>query len=157
MIAIVTRLRERLFCVRRQILLCVVLVALGGPAIAQTSAAIVVRSDRGGMLGQRSQEIRKLRAAGQRVELRGTCLSACTMYLSLPNVCVSASAVFGFHGPTRNGQSLPPDEFNHWSELMASNYREPLRSWFLTKARYRTSGYYKLSGAELIRMGYSPC
>ncbi len=40
---------------------------------------------------------------------------------------------------------------------MAHNYREPLRPWFLSEARYRTSGYYKLIGAELIRMGYSSC
>ena len=131
--------------------------ALPQGVTAQTGGAIIVRSDRGGMLGQRSQQIRQLRASGQRVELRGTCLSACTMYLSLPNACVAASASFGFHGPSRNQRALPAAEFEHWSEVMARNYREPLRSWFLSEARYRISGYYELSGAELIRMGYAAC
>ena len=137
----------------------VALLGLTAPqmAMAQTGAAIVVQSDRGGMLGQRRQQIRQLRASGQRVELRGTCLSACTMYLSLPNVCVAATASFGFHGPSRNQRALPPVEFEHWSEVMARNYREPLRSWFLSEARYRITGYYALSGAELIRMGYAAC
>ena len=126
-------------------------------AAAQTGSAIIVRSDRGGWLGQRSQQIRLLRASGQRVELRGTCLSACTMYLSLPNVCITPSASFGFHGPSRGQRALPPAEFEHWSTVMANNYREPLRSWFLSEARYRITGYYELSGAELIRMGYPAC
>lgn len=157
----ITRLRARLWCVQKRLVVCSALAGtaalVGGPVLAQTQAAFIVQSDRGGMLGQRSREIRKLRAAGQRVELRGTCLSACTMYLSLPNVCVSSSATFGFHGPTRDGQRLSDPEFDHWSQVMANNYREPLRSWFLTEARYRTSGFYKLSGAELIRIGYPQC
>jgi len=127
------------------------------PAAAQSGGAKVVRSDGGGWLSQRSAEIRQLRATGQRVELRGTCLSACTMYLALPNVCVDRSASFGFHGPTRNGQNLPAHEFEHWSGVMADTYREPLRSWYLTEARYRTTGYYQVSGSELINMGYPQC
>jgi hypothetical protein len=126
-------------------------------ASAQSGSALIVNSDRGGKLGQRSREIRSLRAEGKRVELRGTCLSACTMYLSLPNVCVSSSARLGFHGPTRNGQQLSQREFDHWSDVMADNYREPLRSWFLTQARYTTSGYVQVSGSELIQMGYPQC
>lgn len=127
------------------------------PVRADSGDIMVVHSDRGGLIGKRSREINELRRKGQRAELRGTCLSACTMYLSLPNVCVSPSAVLGFHGPTRNGRKLPKQEFDHWSEIMASNYREPLRSWFMSEARYRTSGYYELSGAELIRIGYPSC
>jgi len=128
-----------------------------GPVAAQTGGAKVVSSDRGGMLGQRASEIRQLLATGQRVELRGICLSACTMYLALPNACVDRAANFGFHGPTRNGQSLPQHEFEHWSGVMADTYREPLRSWYLTEARYRMSGYYQVSGSDLINMGYSQC
>jgi len=126
-------------------------------AEAQARAAIIIQSDRGGLIAQRNERIRGYRAAGQRIELRGTCLSACTMYLSLPNACVASNATFGFHGPTRNGRSLPPQEFDHFSRLMADNYREPLRSWFMSTARHRTAGYYSLSGAELINMGYRSC
>lgn len=161
-----TRLREWLFLAKRhlakiKLLPCMAVLGLltmvAAPVAAQTNAAIVVQSDRGGLIGQRSQQIGDFRAAGQRVELRGTCLSACTMYLGLTNTCVASNATFGFHGPTRNGQPLPKREFEHFSQLMADNYREPLRSWFMTTARYRTTGYYQLSGAELIRQGYTPC
>lgn len=156
-----TRLRAwaRLTCKNAVIFGAIVgmLSTVGSTAIAQTRVAYVVQSDRGGMIGQRSKEIRGLRATGQPVELRGTCLSACTMYLSLPNACVSSNATLGFHGPTRNGQRLSAREFDHWSQVMASNYREPLRSWYMTEGRHRISGYYRFSGAQLIQMGYRQC
>lgn len=156
-----TRLREWLFNASKTVALgCAatgILVMTAPPVDAQARAAIIIQSDRGGLIGQRNQRIRSYRAANQRVELRGTCLSACTMYLSLPNACVASNATFGFHGPTRNGRKLPQREFDHFSKVMASNYREPLRSWFMNTARHRTSGYYSLSGAELIRMGYRRC
>ena len=56
-----------------------------------------------------------------------------------------------------NGRPLPAAEFEHWSEVMARNYREPLRSWFMSEGRYIREGYFALSGAELIRMGYPRC
>ncbi|OZA19545.1 MAG: hypothetical protein B7Y02_00650 [Rhodobacterales bacterium 17-64-5] len=156
-----TRLRELFSVALRQTIIAVAVfgsMAITDDAVmAQTTNAIVVRSDGGGFLGQRSDEIKYLRATGQRVELIGTCISACTMYLSLPNACVSPTAVFGFHGPSGDGQSLSPEEFEHWSEVMARNYREPLRSWYLSTARYEISGYYKLTGAQLINMGYQSC
>lgn len=127
------------------------------PAAAQAGNAIIVRSDRGGYIGQRDRQIRSLRALGTRVELRGTCLSSCTMYLSLPNICIAATAVFGFYGPSQNGKPLSSADFDHWSQVMARHYREPLRSWFLGKARYTVSGYHKLTGAQLIGMGYPSC
>ena len=135
----------------------VALAVMAGPAAAQSGGTMVVNADRGGYIGQRSAEIRFLRATGQRVEVRGLCLSACTMYLSLPNMCVAPDARLGFHGPSRNGRALAPVEFDHWSEVMAESYREPLLSWFMNEGRYRTSGYYEFTGAALIRMGYPAC
>lgn len=120
-------------------------------------APLVVRMDTGGGLGDRSALVRRLASSGQRVELRGTCYSACTLYLALANVCVSPSADFGFHGPSFHGRRLTGSEFERWSQMMAQHYREPLRSWFLSTARYRVSDYYRMSGAALIRMGYPSC
>ena len=156
-----TRSREWLLYATKRLLVSCAVVGMSFATVesvaAQTTGAKVVQNDRGGWLGQRTAEIRQLRAAGQRVEVRGTCLSACTMYLALPNVCVASSATFGFHGPSNNGQNLSPREFEHWSWVMAETYREPLRSWYISEARYRTSGYHQVSGADLINMGYSQC
>lgn len=152
-----TRLRHVLWGTVLAVATVGALAASGVQANAQSGNTLVIRVDRGGMLGKRSEEIRYLRSTGRRVELRGTCLSACTMYLSLPDICVSPTATFGFHGPTRNGRALPSQEFDYWSNVMANNYREPLRSWYLSEARFTTSGYIRVRGAELISMGYPSC
>lgn len=156
-----TRLRAKLTHALKGFVLSVttlgLLAGLATPILAAPGDPIVVRWDGGGMIGQRNSEIRNLRERGQRVELRGICLSACTMYLSLPNVCVAPSATLGFHGPTRGGKSLPEDEFEHWSKMMAKNYREPLRSWYMSEARYRTNGYFEIGGKQIIAMGYPSC
>lgn len=157
---IASRLRGRLCHALR--LAPVLLAVAAGPLAVPASAApggsvIVVTNDRGGSLGKRGELIRQLRSSGQRVELRGTCLSACTMYLGLTNLCISPSAQFGFHGPTRNGRKLPEAEFDHWSLVMARNYTPELQRWYMQTARHRTSGYYRMSGAELICLGYPAC
>lgn len=129
----------------------------GAPGEAQTANALVVRSDRGGYIGQRDQQINALRAQGARVELHGTCLSSCTMYLSLPNICIAPEATLGFHGPSLNGRPLNPSDFERWSNIMAKHYPEPIRSWYMSEARYTVSGYHRMSGEQLIRMGYPSC
>lgn len=130
-----------------------------GPALAAggRQSPLIIAHDRGGLLGQRSAEVRQIAQSGQRVELRGTCLSACTLYLGVPDVCVAPGARFGFHGPSWHGTPLIASEFERWSQLMASHYREPLRSWYLQTARHRITGHYELSGASLIGMGYARC
>ncbi len=126
------------------------------PAIAQQT--IVVGNDRGGMIGERAKAIERLRASQARVEIRGSvCYSACTMYLGISDVCVSPATTFGFHGPSRNGQALPPNEFDHWSRVMARYYPENLRRWYLETGRYAQLQPMQISGREIIKMGYQPC
>ncbi|MFD2174390.1 hypothetical protein [Rhodobacter lacus] len=125
--------------------------------LATARPALVIKSDIGGYLAARRQEIERLRASGQRVELRGTCISACTMYLGLPNACVAPRAVFGFHGPSRSGDPVAPEKFEYWSREMARSYREPLKTWYMTTGRYMIRGYFEISGAQLISMGYRAC
>ena len=141
---------------QRALAAALVLSALtSAPAHAQE--ILVVRADGGGLLGRRSEKIRALAASGERVELRGTCMSACTMYLSLKNLCIAPDARFGFHGPSWYGKALPPRQFDYWSKLMARHYREPLRSWFMKTGRYQLTGYFQFSGRQLIDLGYPSC
>ena len=123
----------------------------------QAQRAIIINSDRGGVLDQYVRQVSQLSRSGQRVELRGRCYSACTLYLGLRNVCIHPSARFGFHGPSRSGTPLGQREFDHWSRMMANHYREPLRSWFLNTARHRINGHHFRRGSELIAMGYRAC
>ena len=125
---------------------------------AHPDRAVVIRNDPGGVLPARIASIASIRSSGQRVELRGRyCLSACTLYLGLPNACVSPQTRFGFHGPSMYGRPLKSKDFERWSKVMASHYPEPLRSWFMEKARYQVTGYVNLRGEDLIRMGVERC
>ncbi|MCC7320528.1 MAG: hypothetical protein IT542_06055 [Rubellimicrobium sp.] len=129
------------------------------PALGQVAGVLIVGDDRGGMVGARASEIEGLRQARIRVEIRGSiCLSACTRYLGVGDVCVSPRTTFGIHGPTRDGRPLGGADFERWTAVMARHYAPPLRNWFMEGPRYRSgSDYSRLSGAELIRMGYPSC
>lgn len=131
--------------------------AIAAPVAAQT--ALIVRNDLGGSVEERLFMIAALRNEGRRVEIRGQCASACTMYLGLPNACVSRASQLGFHGPQSQyyGISLPPDEFEYWSRIMASNYPPPIAQWFMSQARETTMGLITISGAQAIKMGAQAC
>jgi hypothetical protein len=119
---------------------------------------VIIQNDRGGSIGDRLLAIDRANTSRTRIELRGrVCFSSCTLYLGADDVCLSADTVFGFHGPSRHGRALPPAEFEHWSHAMAAQYRVPLRDWFLSTARYRTTRYYRVTGTQLITIGYTPC
>ncbi len=126
-------------------------------AQSQSADTIIVSYDMGGSIGARQKKIRQLRLKRQRVEIRGRCYSACTMYLGLKNVCVSSDAVLGFHGPRGFTGRLPGDVFDHWSRVMVRNLREPLQVWFMQRARHVKSGVLFVSGTSLIQMGYARC
>ncbi|EEX13393.1 conserved hypothetical protein [Citreicella sp. SE45] len=134
--------------------------ARGAPqyGFAGGSSVRVIGNDNGGRLKPRFAEIRALRSRGERVEIRGRyCLSACTLYLGAGNVCVDPDTRFGFHGPGYPSQPIRRERFEYWSQRMATYYPPGVQGWFLSRARYVTSGYLTLMGADLIRMGVSRC
>ena len=131
---------------------------LAGTALDADQNVRIIGNDRGGYIGARAREIAAMNASETRVELRGRiCLSACTMYLGVGNICVDPRTTFGFHGPSRHGTALGQDEFHHWSRVMANHYNPPLRTWFWETARHRIAGYYRMTGSQLIRLGYPAC
>lgn len=132
-------------------------ISVGGVQ-AQGLGALIIRNDLGGRIDIRAQEIAQLRHDRRPVELRGeACVSACTMYLGLEDVCVDPRTTFGFHGPSSYGIPMPPEYFEYWSQFLAGYYNAPLSDWFLTTARFRLHTLYTVSGQELIRLGYRPC
>ena len=129
-----------------------------GPVLA-AQAPLVVTNDLGGALQDRVAQVEQLRRNGTRVEIRGTCVSACTLYLGLSRTCVDRNARLGFHGPSTPfpGIPLPPDQFERLTQQMAAYYPGGIRGWFMTTARKVTDQYYVLTGAEAISMGARPC
>lgn len=122
-------------------------------------AACVVGKDLGGAVRPRAELIARLRAAGTRAEITGPiCASACTLFLGLPNACLSPSTVFGFHGPSSHiyGVGLAGDELEDAVALMARHYPEPVRSNFLREWRWTIVGLHEVPGRTLIDLGVRP-
>lgn len=131
----------------------------GGQTRVARDGTIIVERDNGGLLVERIRFLSALRQSGQRVEIRGQCISACTLYLGLPQTCISRDTVMGFHGPQSQlyGIALPPADFEYWSRVMADHYPPALRRWFLTEGRNEIMGVHRIRGRELIRLGAREC
>ena len=126
---------------------------------ASASTTIYVSNDGGGSIAARIRELDSIRNQGQKVEIRaGYCNSACTLYLGLPDTCVSPNARFGFHGPqvATIGLRLLPSQFEKLSRVMAKHYPQQLRSWFMNSARHSTD-LITIKGDQLIALGISQC
>lgn len=150
---------ERQGNVRRAVtaLAFAILTVLAATSVAAQGVTII-GNDRGGLVGERARIVDSFRAGGERIEIRGNlCYSACTMYLGAGDVCVSPDTTFGFHGPSRNGTPLAPASFDHWSRVMARYYNEPLRQWFMSEGRHTRTDVYRLSGRQIINLGYAQC
>jgi len=128
---------------------------------AQQSTAlspVVIGNDRGGRLRDRLRQINEIRRTGQPVQVVGNiCYSTCTMFLGLPQTCVSPNTVFGFHGPSSWGRPLEPAVFERASEIISDHYPEPLRVWYMQEARHTIWSLHRVRGSEMIRLGVAAC
>lgn len=133
-----------------------VLVMLIAPAQAM---ALVVTRDMGGSVRERIAQVNRLTARGTEVRIVGTCVSACTLYLGVPNACVTPTARLGFHGPATRvkGLPLPRAEYERISLQMAALYPPALRAWFLSEARLETASYIVITGQQAISLGARRC
>jgi len=112
-------------------------------------APVVVVKDVGGLVSDYQAQTRIYRAEGREVRLM-ECRSACTLALSLPNVCVYPWSVLKFH--TAYNQYTKEIDAGISAELFNS-YPEPVRA----RLGYLTRNYRNLSGEELISLGIRDC
>lgn len=118
---------------------------------------LVVVRDGGGRMLERISYIRWLREKSVSVEVREVCLSACTFYLTLDDVCTHPAAMWMFHTSRLRGQEEGTvdhiNKLNDWASLF--EFPEPLRSWL--RKEYRGMRYedeIRLLGQELIDRGW---
>jgi hypothetical protein len=60
-------------------------------------AAIVIRNDSGGVVESYKNAARRYAREHRRIEIRGSCRSACTLALAVPTTCVGPGAVLKWH------------------------------------------------------------
>ena len=101
--------------------------------------------------------IAKYNRNGERFRIEGFCRSACTLFLSIRNVCVDRGAFLSFHaGPDRKTGKWGPSSSS--SRAMLAAYKPSLRKYLLDGHHVDSSKYHTLKGATLIdRFGYLQC
>lgn len=112
-------------------------------------APVIVMKDVGGFVTDYENQTALYRASQREVRLH-ECRSACTLALSLPNVCVYPDSKLKFH--------LAYDPRNHEpnaevSQQMFNSYPAAVRARLGTLTR----AYKVLSGSELIALGIRNC
>lgn len=134
----------------------VLMLFLAGMATA--SATVRIDDDRGGQIGDYLAKFKALRSSGQRVEIDGTCASACTMLLgTIPRnrICITPRAVLEFHSawdPSPSGGEAKSEAGNR---ILWSTYPNQVRNWISRNGGLR-SDIIKLRGAALAAM-YPAC
>jgi hypothetical protein len=98
--------------------------------VVSSSAAVRIHDDSGGQIGEYVAKFKAIRSSGERVEIDGTCASACTMLLgSIPRdrICVTPSARLVFHSAwDPDGDPAVAADGNR---ILWSRYPASVRQW----------------------------
>ena len=92
-----------------------------------TTEPYVIDNDGGGQLISAEADRAMLLAWGGRVEIRGFCRSACVIFTTLPNACLSPRATVGFHGSNVNKGPIGNQQMARY--LRADALRRYLARW----------------------------
>ena len=94
-------------------------------------------------------------ASGERFRIDSHCQSACTMFLSIRNVCVTPGATLLFHA----GGSMRTGIINSsTTEQMRNMYNAALRKYVTDNHFMETLEFHSIPGSVIIkRFGYPAC
>jgi hypothetical protein len=99
--------------------------------------------------------IQQYNASGERFRIDSHCQSACTMFLSIRNVCVTPGATLLFHagGSMKNGIVSP-----YYTQQMLNTYNAALRQYVTDNHFMETLAFHSIPGSQIIkRFGYPAC
>lgn len=106
----------------RTIIAALLSVAITTPALTKD---IVIRNNNGGYVVQYNLKVAQALRNNDRIKFAGRCDSACTLYLSVKNACVTPKANFGFHRPYGAG----PKGNAAAEQLLMKSYPDWVRDW----------------------------
>ncbi len=99
--------------------------------------------------------VQQYNASGERFRIDSHCQSACTMFLSIRNVCVTPGATLLFHagGSMRKGIINPST-----TQQMLSTYNAALRQYVTENHFMDTFAFHPIPGSQIVkRFGYPAC
>jgi len=109
--------------------------------------------DGGGRVLDYLDQVSAANAGGYRVEIAGTCASACTMKLGARNACVYRSAELLFHAAH--------DDYGRVNSLgtriLMRQYPAAIRSWVVRHNAVASTALTSMSGAQAIALGVQDC
>jgi len=116
--------------------------------------------DQGGSIGARLREIAETK--GQRHEIKGDCMSSCTLWLGHKGACVAADATLWFHAAA---DGLKQAHYtNPWlwkstkgNRILLNAYPARLRAFVVDNGWLETPEMHTLSGAQLTALGVPAC
>jgi len=131
--------------------------AVAAPARADGSVSAVGMGmgAKPGEMGRFDAVVAQYNASGERFRIDGHCQSACTIFLSIRNVCVMPNASLLFHaGGNPKAGTMNPGSTQH----MLASYNAALQQ-YLTQGHYMdTFAFHTISGRDIIkRFGYPAC
>ena len=134
--------------------LALCIVSTGAPALAEGSSK---GYGVGGRFSRYYPVIRKYNKSGERFRIVGFCRSACTLFLSIKNVCIERSAFLSFHaGPDNRTGKWGPNSSS--TKKMLAAYKPALRRYLVKGGHVNSRRYFTMKGATLIdKFGYVEC
>ena len=99
--------------------------------------------------------IAQYNASGERFRIDSHCQSACTMFLSIRNVCIAPGATLLFHA----GGSMQKGIISaSTTQQMLNTYNAALRQYVTDNHFMETFAFHPISGREIVkRFGYPAC
>jgi hypothetical protein len=144
------------FAFRALMFLCA-LGACTGPACADgsVSALGMGMGARPGQMPRFDAVVQQYNASGERFRIDAHCQSACTIFLSIRNVCITPNASLLFHaGGDMQNNRINPNSTQH----MLAAYKPTLREYVMANHFMDTFEFHTISGQDMIsRFGYPTC
>jgi hypothetical protein len=127
-------------------------------ALLLFSTAAIAGNNAGYELGGRfvrfDPVVSQYNLSGEQFRIEGLCKSACTLFLSIRNVCVDRNATLMFHAGHDTRRNITASATSH----MLGAYNASLRGYVTANHYMDTLAFHAISGRDLIRkFGYREC
>jgi hypothetical protein len=86
---------------------------------------------------------------GFTIRFNGECRSACTLYLAIPNKCVTPNAIFKFHSPWGLGAS--PNQIQAARNFLMTVYPKWVKDWIKANNALKTILYTTMPYSYVIQ------
>ena len=120
-------------------------------ASAPPTLARNISFNQGGHIGNFHKQYDQALFRNEQYRIKGSCMSACTIFLGLPRVCVYPNAQFGFHGAWPKAASA---ERQRAADAKMGNYLPPrIKELYMKKWRHNGAlSFTVLTGKQIVAL-----